>query len=306
MVAKLSFKKLACGPIITQKIQRALRVMNRGDHTSERYMPDILQEILEYKRGFVERRKASVSIAALQATPGYAETRRDFRAAVTSKSGHAPQLIAEIKRRSPSAGLIRTDFDPAQLAAWYAEAGAAALSVLTDEKYFEGHDDYIAVAKSAVALPALRKEFIVDAFQIHEARAIGADAILLIGEALAPAELGEFAALAVELELTVLVEVHSAEIMDAVLPALPESLHHKLLLGINNRDLKRQVTEISNTEKLANLAPKSLPLVAESGLKTAEDLRRMKAAGASAVLIGETLLAAEDPRTAIASLYTSP
>lgn len=277
---------------------------DHGNHTGERRMPDILQEILDYKRDFVERRKSTVSLDTLRARPLYDEPRRDFRAAVTATTGHAPQLIAEIKRRSPSAGLIREDFDPAQLARWYAEAGAAALSVLTDEKYFEGHDDYVATAKSAVGLPVLRKEFIVDAFQVYEARAIGADAVLLIGEALPPAQLGELAALAIELELTVLVEVHSADVLEAVLGVLPETLHSKLLLGINNRDLKRQVTEISNTETLAAQVPKSLPLVAESGLKTADDLRRMKAAGAAAVLIGETLLATPDPRAAIAALYT--
>lgn len=266
-------------------------------------MSDILRQILNDKRIHVELRKQSVTLAELRDKPLFSESRRDFRAAVTATDGHAPHLIAEIKRKSPSAGLIRKDFEPAQLAGWYAEAGAAALSVLTDEKYFDGRDEYLARAKAAVALPALRKDFIIDAYQIVEARAIGADAILLIGEALEPNQLGELAALAVELEMTVLVEVHSAEILDGVLPALPESLHPRLLLGINNRDLKRQVTEISNTETLAEMVPQTLPLVAESGLKTAEDLQRMKTAGAVAVLIGETLLAHPDPREKIASLY---
>jgi indole-3-glycerol phosphate synthase len=266
-------------------------------------MSDILRQILNDKRGHVEQRKNSHPLEQLQAEPDYQQPRRDFRAAVTSMTGLAPQLIAEIKRRSPSAGLIREDFDPVQLARWYAESGAAALSVLTDEPYFDGRDAHIAQVKSTTKLPVLRKDFLIDPYQIHESRAIGADAILLIGEALETERLAEMASLAVELELAVLVEVHSKAVLDQVLGALPVHQHPHMLLGINNRDLKRQVTDIGHTEQLAQHVPVTLPLVAESGVKTAEDLRRMRAAGAAGVLIGETLLAAEDPRIQIADLY---
>lgn len=264
-------------------------------------MSDILGRILASKRAEVERARRARPIEQLMGSPSYAAPRRDFRAAVSSP-GRTPHVIAEIKRRSPSAGLIREDFDPAALARSYLAGGASALSVLTDEAYFGGCPEHIAAVRSAVSLPVLRKDFIIDEYQVYESRAIGADAVLLIGEALRPDEVAPLSALAVELELTVLVEVHTRATMDVVLAALPAAARPRTLLGINNRDLTTQRIDLSTVQRLAAAAPRDLPLVAESGIRTRTDVERMHAAGARAILIGESLLRCEDPAAALREL----
>lgn len=264
---------------------------------------DILAEILEHKRGEVEQAKAERTLERLKDMPGYSMMRRNFYGAVACPQLKRPNLIAEIKKRSPSAGLIRPDFDPVAIAQMYEEAGAVALSVLTDLKYFEGELDFIGQVKDAVDLPVLRKDFIVDAYQIHESRAFGADAILLIGEALTASELRDFTALAGDLELTVLLEVHTRNQLVEALQAVPGPLREHVLFGINNRDLKIQQTDLATTETVAELVPPGIPIVSESGIKTRQDVDRMHIAGARALLVGETLMRSEDPVRMIRQLF---
>jgi len=262
----------------------------------------VLDEILEHKRQEVAARRSAHPVETLRGLAMYREARRDFYTAVAPAASARPRLIAEMKRSSPSAGLLRPDYDPVAIARQYAAAGAAALSVLTDERYFGGSGEHIALVKAAVALPVLRKDFIVDAYQLHESRALGADAVLLIAEAL---EIGVLIALlevARRLELGVLLEVHDEDRLREVSTRLP-SLPTGVLLGINNRDLRRQCTDLSNFERLAPLAPRGAALVAESGIHSRADVERMHRAGARALLVGETLLRAPDPGAKIAELF---
>lgn len=266
-------------------------------------MPDVLAEILTHKRGEVERRQRERPVSDLQRLVGYAAPRRNFYGAVSAPRRGGPNLIAEIKKRSPSAGLIRPAFDPVALAGRYEQAGAAALSVLTDEKYFEGRLEYIEAIKAEVGLPVLRKDFLVEPYQVHESRAYGADAILLIGEALAPERAQELAALARELELAVLLEVHSAPTLFATLAEFPEEHRRGLLVGLNNRDLKTQQIDLGVTQRLAGLVPPGIPIVAESGVKTRQDVARLHAAGARALLVGETLMRSTDIAKSVRELF---
>lgn len=266
-------------------------------------MADILAEILAHKRREVEQAERQTPLEDFQQQPGFREPRRSFYNALTAPRQPTPHLIAEVKRKSPSAGVICAEFDPVRIAEQYAEAGASALSVLTDEHYFDGRAEYIAQIKAQVSLPVLRKDFLIDPYQIYESRALGADAILLIGEALEGRELAAMVELAHRLELAVLLEVHTAEVLEMVLQAVTTNLRRNMLLGINNRDLKRQVTDLGNFEALAAAAPPGLPLVAESGIKTRGDVERMQAAGAQALLVGETLMRSGDPRPMIRALF---
>ncbi|TWT45738.1 Indole-3-glycerol phosphate synthase [Phycisphaerae bacterium RAS1] len=263
----------------------------------------VLAEILAHKRIEIERAKATLPAARLEAMPGFSAPPRGFyHAIVASAIPGRPRLIAEIKRSSPSVGVIQSDFDPVARARAYAAGGASGLSVLTDEKYFDGSLASIAEVKRAVALPVLRKDFIIDPYQVHEARAHGADAILLIAEALDGARLVELLRLARSLALDVLLEVHDRASLDAVIAAVPPPLREGVLLGINNRDLRRQVTRLETTEQLAPLVPADWPFVSESGVKTRDDVRRLSAAGACGLLIGETLMRSNDPRRTIEEL----
>lgn len=255
-------------------------------------MATILDEIVRNKRNEVADAKSRVPVEELRERAAAAEAPRDFLGALTRGPGLS--LIAEIKRRSPSAGDIRPDLAPADIAISYERCGARAISVLTDQPYFGGRLEYIAEVKGAVSLPVLRKEFIVDAYQIHEARAAGADAVLLIAEVLASSEIEEFRALARSLDLGVLVEVHSEQNLRSVMDALPSAASGGWILGINNRDLSRQVTELETTERLAKLLPESTPFVSESGIADEAAIRRVAAAGACAVLVGESLLKEKD------------
>jgi len=254
----------------------------------------ILEAILAHKRAETAARRAAVPEAALRARPTWTEPRRGFRAALARAA--APVVIAECKRASPSRGVIRADYDPAAHALSYARGGAAALSVLTDERFFQGSLAHLAAARAACTLPCLRKDFLVDPYQVVEARAWGADAVLLVAAGCPPALGASLLATAAALELDVLVEVHDeAELAWAVEAGAT-------LVGINNRDLRTFRTSLETTERLARRVPPGVLVVAESGIATAADVARMHAAGAHAVLVGEALMAAPDPGAALAAL----
>ncbi|QOJ15381.1 MAG: indole-3-glycerol-phosphate synthase [Planctomycetia bacterium] len=258
-------------------------------------MTDVLTQILADKHREVEAAAAARPVTDLRSAPGYHEPRRNFFGAVAAPRRDRANLIAEVKQRSPSAGLIRPDFDVALLASAYERGGASALSVLTDAKWFGGDGSHIAIAKHACGLPVLRKDFVIDEYQLHEARMLGADAVLLIAEALEPRHLAGLCESAVALGLCVLVEVHSREALHGVLGAISlEKCRGSLLLGVNNRDLRRQVTDIGITERLAPEVPPTAPLVAESGIRSHSDAQRMFLAGARALLVGEALLKEPD------------
>lgn len=251
-------------------------------------MSDVLAEICAVKREHVARRKAALSLPQLLAELP-AEPPRGFAPALAAaRSPERPALVAEIKKASPSKGLIRPDFDPPTLARAYAEAGAACLSVLTDTPYFQGEDAYLAAARAAVPLPALRKDFMLDPWQIVESRVLGADCVLLILACLDDVVAAELATTARELGMDVLAEVHDESELERAL-ALPEAL-----LGVNNRNLKTLEVDLATFERLAARAPAGRFLVAESGLRNVADLRRMATAGAGAVLVGESLMAERD------------
>ena len=265
-------------------------------------MSSILDQILANKRIEVERNKRELPLERLEESILSADAPRDFHAAV-SRRRERPNLIAEIKAASPSAGVICADFDPAETAAVYERAGAHALSVLTDEKFFHGKPAYIERVKRRVALPVLRKDFLIDPYQIHESRAIGADAVLIIVEAVEPHALRDMLNTALDLKMTVLLEVYERESLKRAVPLLDETMRASVLIGVNNRDLKTQKIDIGNTERLAELIPPGFALVSESGVKTKDDVQRLARAGARALLIGETLMRAADPATKIRELF---
>ena len=263
-------------------------------------MSDVLAEICEHKRAHVAAMKAERPLARLEAELP-AEPPRGFgRALRAARAAGRHALIAEIKKASPSKGLIRADFAPAMLAEAYAAGGATCLSVLTDEPYFQGRDEYLAAARAAVPLPALRKDFMLDPWQIVESRWLGADCVLLIMACLDDGAARELAAAAMELGMDVLVEVHDEAELDRAL-LLPETA----LLGINNRDLKSLKVDLATFERLAPRVPKDRLLVAESGLYGHADLARMAAAGAGAYLVGESLMREADVTAATRRLLGS-
>lgn len=264
-------------------------------------MNDILKHILARKREEIADRKARVSIAELRARNADAPPARGFAAALRQRTGAGQAaVIAEIKKASPSKGLIRADFDPAAIARSYEAGGATCLSVLTDVDFFQGRDAYLREAREACALPVLRKDFTVDAYQVHEARAIGADAILLIAAALDNAVLVNLHALALECSLDVLVEVHNAvDLQRALMLTNPP----RTLIGINNRDLRTFETSLETTLLLRPDVPADRVLVTESGIATREDVTRMRAAGVDAFLVGETFMRASDPGAELARLF---
>jgi indole-3-glycerol phosphate synthase len=233
----------------------------------------MLNEIVARKRAEVAQRKKDLPLSALEERIGQQEPPRDFAAAI--KKGAGVRLIAEVKRASPSRGLLRPDFDPVALAQTYAAGGAAAISVLTEANYFQGSLDHLTMIRAAVALPLLRKDFIFDPYQVYESRVHGADALLLIAAILSREQLGELLSLSRGLGLSCLVEVHC-------------------IIGINNRDLATFEVDIDTTRRLRPLIPQDRIVVSESGIGSREDVRKLQAWGANAVLIGEALVTAAD------------
>jgi indole-3-glycerol phosphate synthase len=256
----------------------------------------ILDQILDRKREHVEMRKRSASLDALQSAPAYNEPRRGFLNALIV-GANPVALIAEVKRASPSRGVICDNFDPAHIATRYEHGGASCLSVLTDEPFFQGSDQDLIAARSATQLPALRKDFIIDAYQLHESKAIGADCILLIVAAFeSTALLHELHDEAQSIGLDVLVEVHDEREL-----LIAKALNPKLL-GINNRNLQTFETDIATTERLIPLAPQDCFIVSESAIKDHAHVCRVAGAGAKAVLVGESLLIQDDAAGAVRSL----
>jgi indole-3-glycerol phosphate synthase len=252
----------------------------------------ILDRILHDKAEEVAQRRRHRPLADLQRQVRDLPPPRDFIAAVRGKPGEAsptPRIIAEVKKASPSQGVIRADFDAVAIARAYATSGAAALSVLTDEGYFQGRLADLAAIRAAVSLPVLRKDFTIDPYQVYESRAAGADALLLIAAALDDARLGELLDLARQVGLAALLEVHTAEELQRILPLQPR------LIGVNNRDLRTFRTDIETSLRLLPLIPPDVTVVSESGIRTAADLRRLREKGVHAFLIGESLMRAPDP-----------
>ena len=249
-------------------------------------MRDILLDILANTRAELAERQARRPGAEVRAAAQDAPEPLNFEAALVAKKPLG--VIAEVKKASPSRGVIRAEFDPVAIARGYEAAGAAAISVLTDEKYFGGKLEYLSAIRGATTLPILRKDFIVDPYQVWEARAAGADAVLLITEALAPDALKELLDLTRELGMRALVESHDREHLERALASSAR------LIGINNRNLSSFRVDLMNTERLAPIVPGDRLLVSESGIASAGDVRRLAACGVRAVLVGETLMTAAD------------
>ena len=255
-----------------------------------------LDEICATKREEVADRRTRSTIGDLDAAAMMQSAPRGFEAALRKASRDGFGLIAEIKKASPSKGLIRADFDPADHARAYEEGGAACLSVLTDAPYFQGHEDYLMQARAACALPVLRKDFMVDPWQVAEARAIGADAILIIVAALDDGVMAEIEAAAIERRMDVLVEVHDEAEMDRAAKLKSR------LIGANNRDLKTFATDLATTERLAGLAPEGALLVGESGIASHHDCQRLARSGVRSFLVGESLMRQSDVAAATRAL----
>ena len=263
-------------------------------------MTDKLAEICATKRVEVTSRKAATSLATLHERAAARSAPRGFEAALRAKAATGFALIAEIKKASPSKGLIRLDFQPADHARAYQAGGAACLSVLTDAPYFQGHEDHLVAARAACDLPVIRKDFMIDPWQCAEARAIGADAILIIVAALDDTQMAEIEAAAREQGMDVLVEVHNEAEMDRA------AALQSRLIGVNNRDLKRFVTDLATTERLAPLAPAGTLLVGESGINTHADIQRLAACGTRTFLVGESLMRQTDVAAATRALLNLP
>ncbi|MBR0551392.1 indole-3-glycerol phosphate synthase TrpC [Stakelama marina] len=259
-------------------------------------MTTMLDRILESKHDEVAERRRTISRADLDARIAAQSAPRGFRAALDSKAGSGYGLIAEIKKASPSKGLIRADFDPPAHARAYAAGGAACLSVLTDERWFQGSADYLAAARAACDLPVLRKDFMIDPWQTAEARAMGADAILIIVAALDDGAMAEIEAAAMEQDMDVLVEVHDRDELDRAL-ALKSRL-----IGVNNRNLKDFTVDFQRTYELVGHAPGDCTFVAESGLSKRSDLDAMAEHGVRCFLIGEALMRQNDVEAATRDL----
>ncbi len=245
----------------------------------------ILDDIIAVKRREVAERKDAIPLSALETTISGMPPTRDFRKAL---AGGGCAIIAEVKRRSPSRGVIREDFDPVRIAGAYEENGAAAVSVLTDETFFGGSSGDLTAVKGAISLPVLRKEFIIDPWQIHETRAIGADALLLIAAILGENQLREFRELAASLGLASLVEIHNRRELEKALASGAE------IIGINNRDLRSFTTDIATSLALAPLIPADRIIVSESGIHSRAEIETLVQAGIRAFLIGEALVASPD------------
>jgi indole-3-glycerol phosphate synthase len=261
-------------------------------------MPDILQQILATKRTEVAEAGAEVALPELERGARAAPPPRDFVGAIRARiEAGRPAVIAEIKRASPSKGLLRQDFDPAAIAHSYEAGGAACLSVLTDRQYFQGAPEHLVAARGACGLPVLRKDFIVERYQIFEARAMGADCVLLIAAALNPGDMRLLEQSAADLGMAVLVEVHDAAELDAALRL------ETPLIGINNRNLRSFETRLDTTLELLPRIPQGRIVVTESGILDPADVYRMREAGVGAFLVGEAFMRAPDPGDALRRLF---
>ena len=263
---------------------------------------NILDAILDTKRKEVASLRREADLETWRSRAASAEPARNFYSAMVARPRRLLNLIAEVKRASPSAGVIREDFDPVAIASQYAGAGAQAISVLTDEVYFRGRLDYLEAVRDAVGLPVLRKDFIIDPVQVYQSRAAGADAILLIAAAMPVGMLADLMILAADLKMTVLLEIHEADELLQIRSMIGFPRGGYSLLGINNRDLRTFKVDIGTTIRLADLAGEGVPVISESGIRARRDIERLKAAGVKGVLVGETLMRAANFADEIESL----
>ena len=264
-------------------------------------VPDILQQILRRKAEEIAARSRVVPLDVLRQRVTAAPAVRGFVAAIKARlAQQQPAVIAEIKKASPSKGVLREDFDPAAIARAYAKAGAACLSVLTDHDFFQGHEDYLRQARAACELPVIRKDFIIDAYQVYEARDIGADCILLIVAALDDDQLQALAQLAGQLHMDVLVEVHDRDELHRALRLRPA------LIGINNRDLRTFATRLETTLDLLADIPAEVIVVTESGILSPADVALMQANNVHGFLVGEAFMRAADPGLELKRLFNQP
>ena len=263
-------------------------------------MADILRRILDVKAAEIAAAKQRLPLAVLRAQAEGALAPRDFVGALRAKISAGAAVIAEIKKASPSRGVLREGFDPDAIARAYARGGAACLSVLTDRAFFQGNAGHLAAARAASGLPVLRKDFIIDPYQVAEARAMGADCILLIVAALDPAQMRELESAARELGMAVLVDVHDRDELEQAL-ALSTPL-----IGINNRDLRTFETRLETTLGLLAAVPADRIVITESGILRARDVQRMREAGVHAFLVGEAFMRAADPGKALKELFWVP
>ncbi len=260
----------------------------------------ILDDILSRKREEVAEARSRIPLEELRRKCGDCPPGRGFARALWERKKTGTAIIAEVKKGSPSMGVIRPDFDPVAIARAYQDAGAACLSVLTDRDFFFGDLGYLAAIRQAVALPLLRKDFLVDPYQVYEARVAGADAVLLIAAALSPLSLREMTMLAGDLGLDVLLEIHDELELESALATPAE------LIGINNRDLRSFVTDLGVTERLAPKIPADRLVVAESGIRDSADIERLRISGAGAFLVGESLMRETDVAAKLRELLASP
>lgn len=260
--------------------------------------PDILKKILQRKHEEIAERSRKVSVDELKVKIRSASAPRGFIRAIENKIKQGkPGIIAEIKKASPSKGVIREKFDPVEIAKSYEQHGAACLSILTDRDFFQGHEDYLQQARAATRLPAIRKDFIIDPYQVYEARAINADCILLIVAALDDAKLNELLALAHQLNMDVLMEVHDREEMQRAINSGAK------LIGINNRNLRTFELSLNTTLDMLNMVPADRLLVTESGILSPQDVTLMRNHKVNAFLVGEAFMRADDPGEKLAELF---
>lgn len=262
-------------------------------------MSSVLQEICEKKRAHVEAQKKSAPLAELKTQLANAEAPRGFIASLEKKAANGDlAMITEVKKASPSKGIIRADFNPAEIAKTYQAGGAACISVLTDEPYFQGRDEYLTEVKNAVSLPVLRKDFMINEYQIYESRALGADCILIIMAALDDQTAKALHDLSIDLGMDVLVEVHNEEELDRALKFSPR------MIGINNRNLKTLSVDVQTSFDLIEKMPADCLKVSESGLADVQTLEKLQQSGFKAFLVGESLMREPDIATALKTLIT--
>ncbi len=267
-------------------------------------MQDVLKQILARKREEVVERSARMPLSALEEHLVDAPAVRDFAGAMQARvDAGKPAVIAEVKKASPSKGVIRENFDPAAIAASYQMGGAACLSVLTDVDFFQGADSYLQQARAACELPVLRKDFVIDPYQVVEARTLGADCILLIVAALDDVAMHRLASLALALGMDVLIESHDGDELDRALQVPAQGGRHPLI-GINNRNLRDFSVSLDATLDLLGRIPQGRLLVTESGIHTRDDVMRMRDAGVDAFLVGEAFMRADEPGDALAMLFS--